>query len=140
MDDQSHREDLAHYRLIFETAAVGLGLGTSDGRMAEANPFLCEMLGYSRGELVGRSSLEVGHPDDAGTTISAIERLRSGDADRVEYEKRFLRKDGSVLWAHATLAAVRGPSGELRWLVVVLQDISRRRQGEEGRAPVLSQP
>ena len=59
------------------------------------------------GELIGRSSLEAGHPDDAETTVSAIDRLRSGEADRVEYEKRFLRKDGNVLWAHVILAARR---------------------------------
>jgi PAS domain S-box-containing protein len=129
--DARLREDLASYRLIFETAALGIGLGAPDGRVVEINPFFCEMLGYDCDELVGRSSLDIGHPDDEETTTSAIARLRSGEADRVEYEKRYLRKDGSILWAHTTLAAVRGPSGEIRSFVVTVQDIARRRLIEE---------
>jgi PAS domain S-box-containing protein len=131
LEDVSLREDLASYRLIFDTAAVGIGLGLPDGSMVEVNPFFCEMLGFSREELVGKLSLEIGHPDDAETTLEAIDRLRSGAADRVEYEKRYLRKDGSILWSHTTLAVVRGPAGEIRSLVATVQDISRRKLMEE---------
>jgi len=131
LEDVSLREDLASYRLIFDTAAVGIGLGLPDGSMVELNPSFCAMLGYSREELLGKLSLEIGHPDDAETTIAAIDRLRSGAADRVEYEKRYIRKDGSVLWSHTTLAVVRGPAGEIRSLVATVQDISRRKLMEE---------
>jgi PAS domain S-box-containing protein len=118
-------------RLIFETAAIGIGIGLPDGRVADVNPCFCEMFGYEREELIGHSSLVFSHPEDGETTIRGIERLRSGEKDSVSYEKRYLRKDGSILWSHTTLAAVRDPSGEICWLVVTVQDITRRREVEE---------
>ena len=118
-------------RLIFETAAIGIGIGLPDGCIADVNPCFCEMFGYDREELVGRSSLDISHPDDQDATTGGIARLQSGETDSVSYEKRYLRKDGSLLWSHTTLAAVRGPEKEIRWLVVTIQDITRRREVEE---------
>lgn len=82
-EDARLREDFASHRLIFETAALGIGLGAPDGRVVEINPFFCEMLGYHCDELVGRS-LDVGHPDDEETTTSALARLQSGEVRLLE--------------------------------------------------------
>jgi PAS domain S-box-containing protein len=131
LDTASLREDLASYRLIFETAAVGIALGLPDGRITEINPCFCSMLGYTREELIGKKSLDIGHPDDAETTLEVLDQLRSGVADRVEYEKRFVRKDGSAVWFHTTLAVVRGPASEVYSLVATVQDVTRRKVMEE---------
>jgi PAS domain S-box-containing protein len=118
-------------RLIFETAAIGIGIGMPDGRVVDVNPCFCEMFGYEREELVGRFSLDFGYPEDAEITTSSISRLLSGETDSVSYEKRYLRRDGSVFWSHTTVAAVRGPAKEIRRLVVTIQDITRRKEVEE---------
>ena len=99
-------------RLIFEAAAIGISIGLPDGRVADVNPCFCEMFGYEREELVGRFSLDFGYPEDAEITTGAINRLLSGETDSVSYEKRYLRKDGSVFWSHTTVAAVRGPEAD----------------------------
>jgi PAS domain S-box-containing protein len=119
------------YRLMVETAAIGIAMGTPDRRLTEVNLCCCEMLGYTREELLGQFSMIFGHPDDEEVTNSSIARLRSGETDSVSYERRYVRKDGSFLWAHTTVAAVRDHSGEVRTLVVTMQDISRRKEMEE---------
>src|SRR4028118_2188793 len=119
------------YRLMVETAAIGIAMGTPDRRLTEINSCCSEMLGYSREELLGQFSTLFGHPEDEEVTTSAISRLLSGETDSVAYERRYVRKDGSFLWAHTTVAAVRDFSGEVRTLVVTMQDISSRKEMEE---------
>jgi len=75
-----------------------MAIGRLDTGFLQVNAALCEMLGYTEEELLGKTSLEFTHPDDVAVSREAAQRIASGEAERVELEKRFVRRDGKVVW------------------------------------------
>ncbi len=101
--------------------------GTSSGRIAA----LCDLLGYSLGELRRLDVAELTHPDDRSSTTEALERFRHGDMRRHVTEKRYLRKDGRAVWVQIAVSAVNGTDGKLRCHVTQVVDLTERRKFEE---------
>ncbi|MFP4144013.1 MAG: PAS domain S-box protein [Phycisphaeraceae bacterium] len=120
-------------RVIFENAAAGVAVVGLDGRWLEANPRMCEMLGYPREELLAKTFQDITHPEDLATDLEQARRLVAGEIDHYSLEKRYIRKGGSVMWASLRIAAVRGPSGEADYVVGVIEDITARRMAERAR-------
>ncbi|HTN54330.1 MAG TPA: PAS domain S-box protein [Anaeromyxobacter sp.] len=129
--ERALRESEARYRGIFEQAAVAVALVESrTGRFLQANARLCELLGYGREELLARTWQEVTHPDDVGVDRAGVARMQaSGEPYR--REKRYLRKDGTVVWASLNVSPVRLLGEESGMQVAVLVDLSDRKQAEE---------
>ena len=111
------RESECRYRATFEQAAVGILNIARDGRLLVANQRFCEMLGYSHEEVIGGNYWDFTHPDDLHPTASLFEKLIvDRDASRF-LEKRYLRKDGDVMWGNLTLSLLPddvASSGHLR--------------------------
>lgn len=98
-----------------------------DGRWLRVNDACCRILGYECNELLGSEVADFTHPDD----LDADRKLRAagiaGESDSAELEKRYVRKDGSVVWVQARSEMIRDPAGKPLYLVAHLQDISSRR-------------
>jgi two-component system cell cycle sensor histidine kinase/response regulator CckA len=125
------REGEARFRAIFEAAAIGIGHFTLDGKLAESNRALEQMLGYSHQELQGMPFAAVTHPDDLSEDARLFAEMVAGQRDRYQLEKRYVRKDGVVVWARLNVSLVRGPGGEPQFAIKMLEDITERKRAEE---------
>lgn len=132
--EEAVRRSEARYRAIFELAAVGVARVGLDGRWLEVNRQLCAMLGYTPEELLARTFQDITHPDDLESNLAQVRRLLAGEIASYSLEKRYLRKDGSLLWALLTVALVREPSGAPQHFISIVQDISGRKQAEAALA------
>ncbi|MGB0720955.1 MAG: PAS domain-containing protein [Gammaproteobacteria bacterium] len=122
------------FRTLFEQAPVGLNLVAPDGRPMASNPAFQAMLGYSEEELRSGTLLDRTHPADREASERNIQRLLDGEADQFVLEKRYLRKDGTELWALTTVLAIRLPAGAVDYLITLVQDISERKRADEALA------
>ena len=120
----------ARFRATFENAAVGVALVGSDGSILGANNSLARMLGYSVEELKTRTFQDLTHPDDLATNVSVFNRTLVGEADSYCIEKRYVRKDGGIVWASLTVGCVRKTDGGADYFVSVVQDITDRKHAE----------
>jgi len=118
-------------RATFEQAAVGISISELDGGLTEVNRKFAEILGYSADELTRMTSFELTHPDDLPQTRANVARLVSGESSSYVLEKRYLRKDGGVVWSRTTVAALRDSAGQPRQIIGVIEDITQRKLSEE---------
>jgi PAS domain S-box-containing protein len=118
------------FRAIFELAAVGIATLAADGRWLQANKKLCDIVGYSHDELLRKTFQDVTHPDDLTVDLAHVDQLLSGEIDSYSMEKRYLRKDGSVVWINLTAALVRHADGRPDYFISVVEDIQRRKEAE----------
>ena len=119
------------FRTTVEQAAVGLGHLTLDGEWTWVNRRLCQILGYTREELLQKTCLDVVCPEGQQTLLEHQRRVLAGEAESFALEQRCRRKDGSEFWASWTVSLGRGPSGEARHLLAAIDDISVRKWTEE---------
>jgi PAS domain S-box-containing protein len=129
--EQALRQSEERFRGVFESASVGIARTTPEGVFLEVNPALAAMLGRGAGELVGRSFLEITHPDDAGASLEWVRRVAEGRARSATAEKRCLRADGSYLWTSVSIAPVTDGAGRVVSLIGVVADLTERRRAEE---------
>ncbi len=109
------------------------------GRWLRFNQRLCDLLGYSPAELAARTYLDVTHPDDREASSAHFQRLLAGEMDAYELEKRYVRQDGALVWAHLTVSLVRTPEGAPANTIQMVQDITERKRLEQDHARLLGQ-
>ena len=124
------RESEKRHADTIELACIGLAHVSDDGRYVHVNRWLCDLLGYSREELLGMTVKQISHPDDKNVTDVVRAPLRSGAIPSFQIEKRYLRKDGSVVWVQLTISVQRDADGNPLNDISVVQDISARKQAE----------
>ncbi len=124
-------ESEERFRGTFEQAAVGMAHVARDGRYLRINQKFCDIVGYTREEMLSRRFQDITHPEDLDSDLSYIQRVLAGGAETYSVEKRYIRKDGSIVWGNLTVSLVREPSGEPAYFISVLEDISDRKLGEE---------
>jgi diguanylate cyclase (GGDEF)-like protein/PAS domain S-box-containing protein len=100
------------------------------GRLIQVNRWLCDLLGYRRDELVKLTVKQISHPDDLHVTDGVRARLRAGEIPSFQAEKRYLRKDGEVVWVHLTISLLRDTQGRALHDIAIIQDISARKRAE----------
>jgi len=128
--EQALRESEERYRRTFELAGSGLAHVSLDGRFLRVNRQLCEMLGYSEGELIGKHVKDISHPEDRDTVERPREQLVSGAVESVRIEKRYLRRDGATVWASVAIAFERDSAGRPLYAISVLDDITDRKHAD----------
>ena len=125
------REREERFRATTEMAAIGIAQVDADGRFIFANRWLCELLGYTRDELQGMQNRQISHPDDSEITATARRQLWAGEIKSFQVEKRYLHKDGSIVWFKLSVALKRAPAGEPQFDIVVFEDITERKRAEQ---------
>jgi PAS domain S-box-containing protein len=129
-DEEALRESEARLRATVEQATAGVARCDTNGRIVFANRTLCKMLGYTESELIGKSVADVTYRDDLEKTMRLFQRMIQLGKP-FEVEERYVRKDGSVLWADVSASAVREPRGKVRSTVAVIVDITARKKVEQ---------
>ncbi len=119
------------FRATFEQAAVGIVHTSYDGDYLQVNQKFCDMLGYRDYELVGRAAADFTHPEDREAGRQYRERMWEGKLPGFVEEKRYLRKDGSVIWTNRTVSMARDESGKPLYFIRVIEDITQRKEVEE---------
>ena len=125
------RAEAARYRISFDRAAAGMALVGLDGHFLQVNRRLCEISGYSPEQLLDRCYQDITHPDDLSDNQIVVQELISGARGYLRTEKRYIKADGSVLWASLALSAVRGADGLVTNFMAVIEDIGDRKQAEK---------
>lgn len=118
------------FKRFFELPLIGVVVASTDRRWLDVNDRFCGMLGYSREELVGRSWSDFVHPEDLPKNIPVITAAIEGRLDQWSYDKRFIRKDGSIVHVTTSGACVRKGDGAVDYFLVLHQDITERTRSE----------
>lgn len=124
------RESEHILRTTFAQAAVGLAHVAPDGRWLRVNRRLCRIIGYSEDELLRLRFQDITHPDDLKKELVLLHKLLAGDTSGYQLEKRYLCKDASMAWTNVTAALAHGESGAPDFLILVVEDITRRKETE----------
>ncbi len=133
------RENEKRARDIFEQAAVGMSILTPEGKWLQINQRLCEILGYSRDELIKLSYRDITHPDHVEQDSVRIAQIVQGINAGTNWEKRYIRKDGEVIWVRLTTSLARSEDGRPRYFITVTEDITESKMAEEEKAKLETQ-
>lgn len=125
--EEALRASEARFRALFERAPIGIADVSLDCRITRANDLLCEILGYAPEELVGKTFQEITHPDDIGADEAQVRALLRGRIPHYSMEKRYIRKDGSLLWAYLAVGLVRDEAGRPAHFLSSVKDITERK-------------
>lgn len=119
------------FRTTFEQAAVGIAHVSQDGTFLRINQTFCNIVGYSREEMLGQTFQDITHPDDLKADLEQVALLLEGKKNTYSIEKRYFHKDGSTVWVKLTVSLVWDLSGKPDYFVSVIENIDRRKQAEE---------
>lgn len=114
------------FRAYFESATIGMATTSVAGAWMDVNPALCEMLGYAADELRGRKWSAITHPDDLVDDTAGFHEMLAGKRDHYAGNKRYLRKDGTTVYARLAARAVRKADGAVDYFVVLVEDVTER--------------
>ena len=120
------------FKELFTHSVVGMSITSIEGRL-NANASFCEMIGYSKEELMNQKWEDYTHPDDIEPNWIIIENILSGRNKSVRWEKRYLHKNSSIIWVDIHTVLLRDENGNPLHFVTTVYDISARKHAEAGR-------
>ena len=120
------------FRLMFDQVQMGLALiEIKTQRFVQINEKYCNIIGYTKKELDKISLMEIIHPDDRQLKLTHLKKLIEGEIQKFSIEKRFVRKDGSIVWVNFTVSLLHDTYGKASHYIAVIKDITRRKQTDE---------
>ncbi|UUZ86445.1 PAS domain S-box protein [Paenibacillus sp. P26] len=120
------------YEHVYQHAPMGIAILSLDRRWVEVNPAICKMFGYSMEELSMRTTFDITYPDDMYLTDALVQELLNGEIENFEVEKRFVHKEGHVVWTSIHVSLLRDPAnGEPRNMIVQIIDITNNKATEQ---------
>lgn len=119
------------FQSIFDAAAVGMAVADIDGRYIKVNKAMCDFVGYTEPELIGMSYLDITFPDDVEANVKGRERLLAGEIPTFRLEKRYVCKDGQVVWAVMVVSQILDKSGRVIYTVGQMLDIDTLKRVEQ---------
>jgi diguanylate cyclase (GGDEF)-like protein/PAS domain S-box-containing protein len=128
--EQSLLESEARFRTTFDQAAVGISHVSLDGKWLTVNARLCDIVGYSREELLALSFPEMTYEDDLEEDLEHVGQLLAGKIDTYSMQKRYYRKGGGLVWVNLTVSLRRSDDGEAQYFIAVVEDISDIKRAE----------
>ena len=128
--EEALRESEERFRGTFDNAAVGIAHEDADGRFLRVNETYCGIVGYTREELLGRTFQDITYPEDLAAELEQFTRLMRGELSSYSLEKRYIRKDGSIVWIDMSSSLQRDAAGGHAYAIAILQDISDRKRLE----------
>ncbi len=118
------------FRSTFELAGAGIVQVSPDGRFTRANKRFCEIIGYTEGEMLELRFQDITHPDDLEEDLKNLRRIVGGEITSYSLEKRYVCKDGSLVWVSLAVTLVRDESGNPSYFVAVVEDTTKRKNTE----------
>lgn len=118
------------YRATFEQAPIGILHTSLDGKFLRCNARFASLIGYTAEEIPHLSFSQITHPDDLQLSNEKLQELLNGVSGMPSFEKRYIRKDGSEVWARLTLSLRRDRKGQLLHCITLVEDISARKEAE----------
>jgi PAS domain S-box-containing protein len=106
------RESEQRFRSSFRDAAIGMALVATDGRWLQVNRSLCEIVGYPKEELLTKTFQEITHPDDLDADVEQVRRMLAGEIETYQMEKRYIHKEGHVVWILLSVSLVHDEDGK----------------------------
>ena len=130
--EEALRASKQRFQAVFEQAAVGVVIAEGGrGRFVNVNRRFCEIVGYSAEELLQRTSHDITHPDDIPNDTAQLEQIKAGIVQESSWEKRYRRKDGTIVWARVSVAPLDPSEANPTLRIGVIADITERKQAEE---------
>ena len=129
--EQALRESEARFRSYFELPLIGIAITSPEKGWIEANEGVKNMLGYSMEELANLSWSELTHSDDLEADVEQFNRVLEDKQDTYFLEKRFIRKNGEIIWTNLSIGCVRKPDRSVDYMVALFQNISNRKKAEK---------
>ena len=124
------RQSEEQFRSSFENAATGMALVAIDGHWLQVNQALSHMLGYSKEELSSLTFQDITHPEDLATDLEFVKEMLTGQRNSYQMEKRYLRKNGDLVWALLAVSLLRDESGSAVHFISQIQDITALKQAQ----------
>ena len=119
-------ESEERFRLTFESNVDGIVLVDLQDRVLKANPAFCAMVGYDNSDLVGIDAAPITHPDDQPVGARVHASLLSGEIDQASFTKRYVRRDGGILWVDVQKAPAHDDAGAIEYFVCSVRDVTRQ--------------
>jgi PAS domain S-box-containing protein len=124
------RESEERFRLTIDEAPIGMARVALDGRFVRVNHALCEIVGYTADELRALTFQAITHPDDVEDDVAAARQLERGEIPRYQVEKRYIRKDGSIVDVQLSVSTLRSENGAPLYYISQIEDITERKRSE----------
>ena len=128
---QALQESEERFRTAFENANVGVCLVATDGRLLKVNDAMSQIFGYSRQELEQMTTTSIAYPEDLEISPAFIKNALSGETNQASFDKRYIHKQGHVIWGHVSSALVCDSQGKPLYFISHVQDITQRKHAEE---------
>ena len=125
------QESESRFHAIFESAAIGLALGSLQGIMLEVNGTFAKMLGYTTGEIIGKSYADFTHSDDVGVQRTLLRELYEGRRDKIFMEKHYIHKNGGIIWGRLYISLIRDADGAPLYGLGIIENITEHKQAAE---------
>lgn len=119
------------FKNVFEHAALGIARVSPEGELIELNERFCEIIGYQQGELTDKAFKEITYPDDLAPDLALVSQTLKGEIDSYTMDKRYVKKDGSIVWCNLTVSLVRDEQSQPDYFISIIVDISERIQNQK---------
>ncbi len=131
--EEKLKQSEERFRTSFNLGLIGMAITSPTKGIVEVNDRICEILGYEREELMQTTWAELTHPDDLSADIANFNRVLAGEIDGYTMDKRWLRKDGRIIYTTISVKCVRRADGSVDYFVALLQDNTERKRAEQER-------
>ncbi len=119
------------FKTVYEQAAVGLGQVYPSGDFIDANQRFCEIVGYSKDELLKINFRDITYPDDLNIEMESIQKIVEKKTNSYSIEKRFINKNNNIIWVRLFSTVVRDEQGEPKYAIAVVNDITSSKKAKE---------
>lgn len=126
--EQQLRASESRFRGTFDNAAVGIAHVSLNGRWLRVNDKLCAIMDYTREELLECTFQDITHPEDLNADLTLVARVLVGEIQTYSMEKRYLRRDNSIVWINLTVSLMKKETGEPDYFISIIEDIGARKQ------------
>jgi PAS domain S-box-containing protein len=120
----------AIYKAVFESNFLAIGISDEQYHLIYVNPAFCRLLGYTEFELIGKSVEDISYIEDRDFSLERFAQLKKGEILGYDFQKRYLRKDGSIVFAHSYISGVYDATGRLIYSVATIDDITEKKKNE----------
>jgi PAS domain S-box-containing protein len=126
-DQQAARENEKRFREVFQHAPVGICISGPDGKFTQVNAAFYRMIGFSESELLGKNCSQLCHPDELASVVERNEQLEKGVLEKTESERRYIHRNGSIVWANVRISLIRANDGSPLCSVAHVEDVTEQK-------------